>query len=49
MYGLQGTLIAKPGQREVLIALLLENTGGDGNARLGLEEPYRYCLPRALR
>ena len=30
MYGLQGKLIAKPGQRDALIALLLENTGGEG-------------------
>ena len=30
MYGLQGKLIAKPGQRAALIALLLENTGGEG-------------------
>ena len=30
MYGLQGKLIAKPGQRDALIALLLENTAGDG-------------------
>ena len=30
MYGLLGKLIAKPGQRAALIALLLENTGGHG-------------------
>jgi len=30
MYGLQGKLIAKPGQRDALIALLLENAAGDG-------------------
>jgi len=29
MYGLQGKLIAKPGQRDALIALLLENTRGE--------------------
>jgi quinol monooxygenase YgiN len=28
MYGLQGKLIATPGQRAALIALLLEGTGG---------------------
>jgi quinol monooxygenase YgiN len=28
MYGLQGKLIAKPGQRDTLIALLLEGSGG---------------------
>ena len=29
MYGLQGKLIAKPGQRAALIALLLESTRGE--------------------
>jgi quinol monooxygenase YgiN len=29
MYGLQGKLIARPGQRDALIALLLENTQGE--------------------
>ena len=28
MYGLQGKLIAKPGQRDALIALLLEGSRG---------------------
>jgi quinol monooxygenase YgiN len=30
MYGLQGTMIAKPGQRDALLALLLESSRGDG-------------------
>ena len=28
MYGLQGKLLAKPGQRDALIALLMESAGG---------------------
>jgi quinol monooxygenase YgiN len=30
MYGLQGKLIAKPGQRDALLALLLESSRGGG-------------------
>jgi quinol monooxygenase YgiN len=30
MYGLQGKIIAKPGQRDALIALLLESSRGPG-------------------
>ena len=30
MYGLQGKMTAKPGQRDALLALLLESSRGDG-------------------
>jgi quinol monooxygenase YgiN len=29
MYGLQGTLLAKPGQRDALLELLLQSSGGE--------------------